>query len=105
MNIVQDKFLTEVMGDYWNTYGRKVNGYSRRCTECGKQLIPDFSTWDGFGKLWAWAQKQEWWLNFCETHGAQFNGGCFGHVRAFPTKFIEPEAFAKAVYEYLKENK
>jgi hypothetical protein len=56
--------------------------------------INDFSTWQGFGKLWEWATKQEWWLIF--------------EAKTFLTgkeivKVVNPTNFAKAIYEFLKE--
>jgi len=64
MNTERDKFLTEAMGWPWHevvsidnfkvTCSCGMSGYMNPCDNL------NFSTWDGFGKLWTWAQKQEW---------------------------------------------
>lgn len=53
----------------------------------------DFSTWEGFGKLWEWAKKQEWWHK--EFLYKQYMGDL---------KLIHPDRFADAVYTFLTEN-
>jgi hypothetical protein len=50
-----------------------------------------FSTWSGIGKLWEWAEKQDWWEQFVYD--------------TFPVdhSIVNPDRFADAVYAYLKE--
>ena len=53
----------------------------------------DFSTWEGFGKLWEWSTEQDWFFdNFL--------------VNEDTWVFISPNEFADYVYDYLldKEN-
>ena len=103
----RDNFLTEAMGECWhektNTVaGNNVIGFML-CTcgdwygefDCGKKSI-DFSTWQGFGKLWEWSQKREWWGQFVEdTTG-------IGSSSLVDVDCIDPDRFADALYEFLK---
>ena len=57
-----------------------------------------YSTWQGFGELWEWAIKQEWWLSFGYRHGDVSLGQAI-----FSQYYINPDRFADAVYEYLRE--
>ena len=92
MNTERDKFLTEAMGECFEVYGRNKNGEPRRCNYCDNPLATDFSTWEGFGKLWTWAQKQGWWIKIM----LRFQNEGFYH-------YIHPDRFADAVYAFLKE--
>ena len=60
----RDKFLTECMGECWHMYNSRKGLVN--CIHCQKEmpLNNDFSTWDGFGKLWEWTRKQEWFSTF-----------------------------------------
>ena len=120
---MRDKFLTEAMGECWHEFpphgAIKVINETDFIIYClkGCEVVasqakpynhPDFSTWEGFGRLWTFAQKQEWWLafqvfanNLCGyemtlTFAKQI--GC-----SMPNELINPERFADAVYKYLKE--
>jgi hypothetical protein len=106
MKELRDKFLTEAMGECWHEAGTKrVNPFTYVCTKCGsnikKNSYNNFSTWEGFGKLWEWAQKQKWWGTFCSwltIHKMK-------EVKHYSwiEQFIHPDRFANALYEYLKE--
>jgi hypothetical protein len=75
-----NKYLTEAMGKkYTPATSFKVEN----------------SPWKWFGELWDWAIKQEWWEDF------ERNLGLPKHW--VPKKIINPEAFAIAIYNYLKE--
>lgn len=107
---IRDKYLTEATGECWHELSHEKPGPcgSLKVCKCGKEnyMFPCdnicFSTWQGFGKLWEWAQKQEWFRDF----GAHV----YCHV---PTGkqppwaltameyFIDPDRFADAVYCYL----
>ncbi len=111
MNTERDKFLTEAMGDCWHEakYLYQATPYDTPDYECrcGKRCSEksfknnNFSTWEGFGKLWEWAQKQEWWiyLGFIGNYTEQFTASEFTHKDCI----INPDRFADAVYNYLKE--
>jgi hypothetical protein len=96
MNIKRDKFLTEAMGECWHV------GAPNFCVKCKDAFEfgtfqNNFSTPDGFFKLWKWAQEQEWWENF---RMLTFTGATWiGHE----DRFINPDRFADAVYAFLKE--
>jgi hypothetical protein len=105
----RDKFLTEAMGGCWHDFREHdeyVPGMGTylvdRCTKC-KLLLRDFqpinfSTWEGFGKLWEWAQKQDWWESFVDDDMYQR-----GHRNwLFPVAWIHPDRFADALYKFLK---
>ena len=104
--LMRDKFLTEAMELCWHDLA-KVGKYQMACFKCGKAkqfaLNPDFSTWQDFGQLWEWAIKQDWWSDlWSEIYGET-------DFSAYPyeefTKYIHPDRFANALYEYLKEVK
>lgn len=63
----------------------------------------NFSSPDGFFKLWNWAIEQDWWCKFsksCISSNEKYKRIVSWHV---DINLINPERFAKAVYEYLKE--
>lgn len=102
----RDKFLTEAMGLCWHD-----SVTNETCDNCGitadvnmpnyvppfqgKWLRIDFSTWAGFGALWEWAQKQEWWDEFM-IHSK------FTYSYESAETLINPTVLSYAVYEYLK---
>lgn len=52
----------------------------------------DFSTWIGFGKLWGFSTKQDWWIDFMTEYGfMEF------------IEYINPDKFADAIYEYMQK--
>ena len=101
----RNKFLTEAMGECWHDvrigtlHGVLVN----TCRNCGKRRKsdlsnPDFSTWEGFGKLWEWAQKNIPFGTFCELHSNGVDPDNM-HIMA---GFVNSDRFANAVYEFMK---
>jgi len=82
MNLKRDKFLSDAMEIIW-------------CCDsahCDNRVW--FSTWNGFGRLWVWAQNQDWWNDF-------FQSSCHEATDWFQL-MINPDQFATAVYNYLK---
>ena len=77
IKIERDKYLTEKMG------------------YCLYDWHTDFSTWEGFGKLWEWCTKIAS-PNLFEAMGISFNGDMIIQ------DIINPDKFADAVYEFLK---
>ena len=61
-----------------------------------------FETWEGFGKLWEWAKRQEWWHSqfepwlLCDWK----NSKQYGMVKS---DMVNPENFAKAVADFLQK--
>lgn len=94
MNTERDKFLTEAMGCPWHEVV-SINNFEVTCS-CGMSAFMNpcdnlnFSTWDGFGKLWEWAQKQGWWIKIM----LRFQDEGFYH-------YIQPDRFADAIYQKL----
>lgn len=80
-NTERDRFLNEVMG-----YSYPVICYCKSCAPT------DFSTWEGFGKLWEWSRKQEWWLTFDDYACATLE---------HPTSLINPDRFADEIAYFL----
>ena len=105
-----DKFLTEAMGECWHDpqtlyYDGKGNesfnqfeikGVTRQKKVCGSCKTRyyennNFLTWEGFGKLWEWAEEQLWFCRFLDS------------LQGPKSHYIDPEKFAKAVAKYLQE--
>lgn len=125
MDTKRDKFLTEAMGECWHEtffreYGLTIetirgefiekNCTCGRITRIGKSYSAkdqqplcsnqSFSSWEGFGKLWEFCQKQKWWkIGFKANHW----GVLETHIEFIPDLIIHPDLFADAVYEYLRE--
>lgn len=104
MNEDRDKFLTEQMGEFWH---ERLTGYD--CS-CGGKIYWNqcnnigFSTWEGFGKLWEWAQKQEWFENFRVFNHYHDDEDNYLESRHDVAEWlIDPDRFADTVYKYLKE--
>jgi hypothetical protein len=114
MSTNRDKFLTEAMGECWHEHNTTHPIKSWGSCTCGSDFVshwslqdhlininPNFSTWEGFGKLWEWAWKQEWWASFVryanKLSDTEFLGGFICPV------YTNPDTFADAVYTYLKE--
>lgn len=131
MNIERDKFLTEAMGALWHgwlleEYGAlpdnpdgSYGGMGNQCA-CGFKRenrvnwfvgLPlklghlckntDFSTPEGFFKLWNWARKQDWWTEFVKGIGyVMCDCGC-GDIYV-DQHWIDPSKFASSIYSFLK---
>jgi len=110
----RDKYLTEAMGGCWHE--TRFTGDSihipleEKCVKCGvvtaregdfnrlDQDNNDFSTPDGFFKLWDWAINQKWWVWFWDE---KFNTKEFDYQVVI--NHINPDNFANAIYDFLKE--
>ena len=107
MNTKRDKFLKEAMDKCWrepNSWPAQHSYFLyKECSKCGA-LYPcqfdDFSTWNGFGKLWTWVIERDWWDNF--KYQKYCGAYCDIDVHIDETD-IDPDRFANAVYEFLKE--
>lgn len=102
MNIERNKFLTEkVLGECWHEWKpKKEPHHLQLCIHCRADKPfhenTDFSTWEGFGKLWEACQKKEWWKIFVWRSGVR------GRNLYLNLNLIHPDRFADAVYEFLK---
>ncbi len=111
MNRERDKFLTEEMGECWHEWDNRSKYNPPRfaaviCKNCGQsmknaKMNTNLSSWEGFGKLWEWAQKQEWWIGFCEFANNNFLDFAPQGKRLFPS-LVHPDRFANALYEFLR---
>ena len=119
MNEEINKYLTEAMGEQWNSHIITHLGFSKYKCSCGgswdnyaleepehctKESI-DLDTWDGFGKLFTWAKEQGWWYLFysgvlCDQYVDDF-GDRERYV--FNKDYINPVVFATKIYNFLKE--
>jgi hypothetical protein len=98
-----NKFLTEAMGECWHDWPDR----STPCDKCGQRssmsnvgMHDNFLTWEGFGKLWTWAIKQEWFDEFSRGH---FHSGLSVSDQTIRRYLINPEWFAKAVADFLQK--
>jgi hypothetical protein len=114
----REKFLTgKIDGcdhEYIEYNDRRRGGGEKwlACRYCNITRIPmnyDFSTWKGFGVLWNWASKQEWFgevalaLNHHEPDSEGiYHKDCMNDINMF---YINPDRFATAIYDYLSEAK
>lgn len=112
---MRDKFLTEAMGECWHEPYPETGYTCKKCDESGylnrlhcEELRLDLSTWQGFGKLWEWAQQQEWWDKFLFEQESSYLSDSLGYPETYAMRWmgenlVNPDRFADAVYEYLKE--
>jgi hypothetical protein len=111
----RDKFLTEAMDECWHDdfYVHTAHGPYRviYCNKC-KVKVSDpayystLSTWEGFGTLWEWAQKQGWWRDFCDADGMNpfyYHDDNLKNSGWLPEYLINPDRFADAIHEYLRQ--
>lgn len=101
---VRDMFLTEAMGECWHETKRpitNINGFGE-CIKCSAKLYFDmrdlinFSDWEGFGKLYKWAESQPWFDDLLYNYWS-----CPTGRNVFPYHFIDPDRFADSLYKYL----
>ena len=94
-----NKYLTEAMGGEW---------FDKYCkhphhTNCHAPNT-DFLTWGGFGKLWEWARKQEWWEYFQDMVIGDSEVYTDGDItRRIDEEYVNPEKLAKAVANFLQK--
>lgn len=114
-----NKYLTEeLFGECWHEVSSDQKVYEdengqyliRYCLNCYKSWDLcinknlDFFTWEGFGKLWEKLQTQEWWFAFGRDFMCEEQKLSYGIHYCPRFDNINPERFATAVYEFLKEN-
>ena len=120
-----NKYLTEAIDECWHEQLIENNVLKCRCgrgyatgnteflvsvvkstshVECMCANI-DFFTWDGFGKLWEWSITQAWWYQFLGDWNCPdiYSENSTIKERYVDAYLINPEQFATAVYEFLKE--
>lgn len=98
----RNQFLTRAMGECWHE-GQAYRGYTGPidCTVCGKEWYPDsnndFTTPDGFFKLWNWSKKQKWWNSFWRY---TFNDPLDADDAMY---LVHPERLAIAIHAFIKD--
>ena len=111
MNEEISKYLTEAMGECWhdNTHTKGNHTICNDCRITGyltnywwdkmKELRTDFSTWEGFGKLWEWSRNQEWWRDFA-GQWEYLDSSLFTTAL---DEMINPETFSNSIYDFLNK--
>lgn len=98
----RDKYLTEAMGKCWHDWEFEWIYSTRQsqCIQCDTieyENNNDFSTWDGFGKLYEWSVEQDWWYEFLFEWTDEIM------PTTIPYKLVYPNPFANSVYEFLRD--
>ena len=100
-----NKYLTEAMGVCWHEWPNS----STPCIKCGQRsnmsdigMHNNFLTWEGFGKLWQWANEQEWIGEFIYWYNSNMVID-EERLHTILSDLVDPEFFAKAVVEFLQE--
>ncbi len=106
----KNQYLTEQVGECWhiNTPMKElpVGEPFKQCPKCYHlecdwgDFNPDFSTAEGFFKLWNWAKEQEWFPDFLEYSRGEHYCGVAGRIDWW---LINPTNFANALTEFLEE--
>jgi len=116
MSEERDRFLTEAKGECWHEHKKPENsfeGWSQvilqpPCYKCKESYEnwdnPDFSTWEGFGKLWTWAIEQEDWFDEFLIKSQWFKLDGHKNFVLIHTHFINPDKFANALYKFLQSS-
>ncbi len=106
MNQERDKFLTEKVlgGKHYNSIGEKhfywiPDSFGMMTND--PVIIPDFSTPEGFFKLWNAAKEKDWWLS--DAFFASLDSMLLKKRKVDMNLFIHPDRFADAIYKFLKE--
>jgi len=110
----RDRFLTEAQGECWHEWNDKRICKCLKCKalwgevasemagiHCYESLTPEFSEWDGFGVLWGWAKKQEWWGDEFQKCSSDMENP----ITYIYENLINPDYFADAVYKFLRERR
>ena len=96
----RDKYLTEeVLGECWHETILIEGAISdiEVCRHCGSWAsvnLNNFFTPEGFFKLWNAAKEKDWWESFLDQ---------LPYMGFYLEDIVNPDRFANAVYEFLKE--
>lgn len=106
MHTERDRFLTEALGLCWHEFPTPINNFAPPCSKCnGSPLKLNilFSSWHGFGILWEWASKKEWWQKFGDFIYSKYYNGDLDITICMLEYFINPDKFADVIYEFLNK--
>lgn len=115
----RDERLTEAMGEIRHNYmghlcscgadyTQQLDAYEANweLTAHVNNSNINFSTWEGFGKLLKWAQKQDWWSDFIydysELNTVPLDSGPYPEHAVAAFAGMTPEHFSNAVDFYLQ---
>jgi len=99
--VTRDQFLTEMMGERWHEW----KGNFCTCGQIGDigsnhidTYNINFSTPEGFFKLWNFCKEQEWW----EDAGLDATGIIFKvtNGKLIDISYIDPDTFANAIAKF-----
>lgn len=98
----RDKLLTEAMGHCWHEFPFRGKD-SNYCVHCGMFLGRkiEFSSWDGMGELVSYLEETEQLEKMLVTMYQKWKADHAG-FNCFTLKMFNPDRFADAVYEFLK---
>lgn len=114
-----NRTIHEAMGKCWHKESTRwfegwgIKTIERYCSICDSDNIfnPNYTeSWQAFGEAFEWAQKQEWWKNFCfkfssTTYIASYFEQKLQSDILLSINLINPRRFATALAEFLKEEK
>ena len=96
MNEERDIFLTKIIGKELTIEGRYT--YVLYLYAGGpKVIVHNFDTWEGFGKLLEWCNRQSWF----SSDGKEL---AYWHCSRFALQKLNPSDFANEISDYLKES-
>ena len=89
-----NKEIHRILGRCWHEFVPSDDTLEWICNHCNKKETEignsiNFLTWEGFGVLWEFMQKQPGWYTFWHHY--------------WHTNLINPHALAEAVVEFFKE--
>ena len=111
--MTRDQFITEVIlkecWHKWPMITQELEAKKSLCCKCGLPAYNsiyfernnDFSTWEGFGKLWEFSTKQEWWEDFLTrfTIYGNLDNTLEQAIRVL-LPMINPDTFADAITKF-----
>lgn len=71
-------------------------------------IILSFNSWESFGILWNWSNEQDWYEDFLYERikvSKNYVNDILKYQISRITGMIDPEHYAIAIYEYLKDKK
>ena len=96
--MTKDQFIFEMLEmGCWHDIAAVSDSYKIRCAICGAGGIylsnPDFTTWEGFGKLWEMAKEKEWFNAFkWEPPTEEKDNDTISYNLIHPTRFRDAVA-------------
>jgi hypothetical protein len=99
-----------MIGECWHEWMPKASFFdsnTMKCNKCrtiGFLQYTDFSTPEGFFKLWNFCKEQEWWVKFHDFNGGriiQYENELIPDIEIYINPYlINPNTFANAVAKF-----